>query len=321
MITRLNTADLKPGRHQFWFRSLDTGTGESWHIPVQVFKAKRSGLRMMFTSGIHGDELNGVLAAQQLGRELQGLLPQLSGTVTVVSGINTSGIVNHARDFIPSDPDASPTNLNRCFPGDPRGDSGQRYVANVWSNLLAANADRAIELHTQTKGAAYPLLAFADYRQPKAVEMARQLHADFILDDPGQAGVLETQWNTSGVPCITVEIGAGKHHQPELIERAVTGLKYILAQQGILDDADAPRACDCFEGKATETVRADIGGYASPLVKLGEQVRAGQEVAVQWDAFGDEAKRYKAPVSGRVLSLNTDPLREPGTLLVRIITG
>ncbi|MDA1381447.1 succinylglutamate desuccinylase/aspartoacylase family protein [Plesiomonas shigelloides subsp. oncorhynchi] len=71
---------------------------------------------MLITSGVHGDELNGVLCVQQLMRELDPA--QISGTITLVSGMNVPGILAGSRDFIPSDPDASPVNLNRLFPGD-----------------------------------------------------------------------------------------------------------------------------------------------------------------------------------------------------------
>ncbi len=67
------------------------------------------------------------------------------------------------------------------------------------------------------------------------------------------------------------------------------------------------------------TVRSEVGGFALPQVEIGARVEAGQLVAVQYDSFGDELKRYEAPSSGYVLSVNQDPMREPGTLLVRLL--
>ena len=67
------------------------------------------------------------------------------------------------------------------------------------------------------------------------------------------------------------------------------------------------------------TVRATMGGFALPKVEIGDRVEMGQLVAVQYDSFGDEIQRYHAPTSGYVLSVNLDPMREPGTLLVRLI--
>ena len=94
--------------------------------------------------------------------------------------------------------------MNRIFPGNPEGDAAQRYIASIWYDLLAPNADIAVDLHTQTRGAAYPLYVFADYRIPQTVKMARLMNPDCIFDDPGDDGVLK-RYGTSGVPSITVK--------------------------------------------------------------------------------------------------------------------
>ncbi|MBO0181209.1 succinylglutamate desuccinylase/aspartoacylase family protein, partial [Vibrio parahaemolyticus] len=77
------------------------------------------------------------------------------------------------RDFYSADPDASPANLNRFFPGDQNGNEAQRYLYALWNDLLKPNADLAIDLHTQTSGAAYPLYVFADFRIEQSLEIAR----------------------------------------------------------------------------------------------------------------------------------------------------
>ncbi|MGL5268061.1 MAG: succinylglutamate desuccinylase/aspartoacylase family protein, partial [Plesiomonas shigelloides] len=116
VVSHLNSADLPTGRHLFYFRPQDMASGQGWYVPVSVIQGARPGKRLLITSGVHGDELNGVLCVQQLMRELDPA--QISGTITLVSGMNVPGILAGSRDFIPSDPDASPVNLNRLFPGD-----------------------------------------------------------------------------------------------------------------------------------------------------------------------------------------------------------
>jgi hypothetical protein len=68
----------------------------------------------------------------------------------------------------------------------------------------------------------------------------------------------------------------------------------------------------------TMNVRANSGGYSEFLVKLNTDVFEGDMVAVQYDAFGDVRESYLAPVTGKVLSVGTDPIREPGALLTGI---
>ncbi|MBY5993644.1 succinylglutamate desuccinylase/aspartoacylase family protein [Ferrimonas balearica] len=317
LIDRLDLTTLASGRHAFRFGALQMATGQDWQIPVLVFKGARPGPRVVITAGTHGDELNGVLAAQQLGRELDA--EALSGTLVLLPGVNLPGMLERHRDFVPSDPDCSTANLNRLFPGKADGDSAQRYLHRIWNGLLAGNADYALDLHTQTRGASYPLFVFADFRNPTALAMARWLGADCIQDDPGDPGVLETVWNQLGVPCVTLEVGSGSAMAPELIQRAVSGIHRVLAQLKVGPAVPEVALPVPFEGNATATVRAQYGGLAIPQVRLGEAVAEGDLVAVQYDPFGAERQRYHAPVAGRVLSLNDDPLREPGSLLVRLL--
>jgi predicted deacylase len=61
----------------------------------------------------------------------------------------------------------------------------QQWAYAVWNNLFFPNADMAIDLHTQTRGTAYPMFVFADYRNPSVKEMASYLNADQVKDDEG----------------------------------------------------------------------------------------------------------------------------------------
>ncbi|SHI22814.1 succinylglutamate desuccinylase/aspartoacylase family protein [Ferrimonas marina] len=316
LIEQLDLAALAPGRHALRFVPLTMGNGQSWQLPVLVLKGSEPGPRVWIVAGTHGDELNGVLTAQRMGRELS---PEgMSGTLVILPSLNLPGMLQHSRDFIPSDPDSSPVNLNRLFPGKADGSSAERYLHAIWQRLLMGNADYVLDLHTQTRGASYPLYVFADYRIEAVRAMALQIGADAILDDPGEAGVLESELNRAGIPCITLEVGSGKVIEPELIDRAVTGLRRVLGHLGLISPCPAAQN-QPVEGTQTTTIRADLGGMALPQVRLGQRVVTGELLSIQYDPFGQEARRYHAPCDGWVLSLNTDPLREPGTLLARLL--
>lgn len=317
VINQLDVSDLDVGVHQFWFQAGSNAIAQNHLLPVTVFKGNVEGPRVMITAGVHGDELNGVLSAHQLIRSLEN--QTITGTITVVSAINIPGMLRHSRDFHSSDPDASPANLNRFFPGNSAGDAANRYIDSVWTRLLKSNADCAIDLHTQTSGAVYPLYVFADYRLPEALQMARLMNPDCILDDPGDAGVLETVWNQALVPSITVEVGMGKLTQPELIDRAVEGMTNILKMIGLLCGQPTEPSVECYEGKTIMSIRATQGGFVVPEVELLTDVKSGEVVAKQYNGFGQLVEIYHAPNAGKVLSYNVDAMREPGGLVVRLI--
>ncbi|MGY0218651.1 succinylglutamate desuccinylase/aspartoacylase family protein [Endozoicomonadaceae bacterium StTr2] len=317
IVDRLDISALKPGEHHLWFRATPNGLGQDQLLPVSVFKAAKEGSRVLVSAGIHGDELNGVLTAQQIMREAGPKIEQ--GALIVLPMINLSGVLHHTRDFIPSDPDASPVNLNRHFPGKQNGNGAQRFLHAFWNNLLMGNIDYCLDLHTQTRGATYPLYVFADYRIPAALNMARWMQPDVILNDPGDTGVFETVLNEHDIPTITVEVGAGKIHQPELVSRAVEGIKAVLGHFEMMAHSAAETSGSTIEGDTLISVRAETGGMAIPEVELGDYVEKGTLICRQFDAFGHPVKEYHAPDSGHVLSVMQDPLREPGTLLVRLI--
>jgi predicted deacylase len=318
VIERLDAQALATGTHCYYFSPLRMVTGTGWQIPVAVIKGSEQGLRAVITAGVHGDELNSVVTAQQLIQELNP--DTIRGSVVIVPELNIPGLMNNCRDFVPSDADSSTQNLNRIFPGDPSGiDPAKKYVGEIWRRLLLPNADIALDLHTQSRGTVYPVFVFADFRNDKARAMAEHFGADMILDDPGMSGVLETTWNANGVPCITIEIGAGGQHQPDLVIRGIEGIRRVLAYSGLLAEQCPAPARHPIVGNEVVSIRADRSGYGYSKVSIGDTVEAGQEVAILRDSFGFEVARYSTPVAGHVVSIHSNPLREYGSLLVRVL--
>ncbi len=316
VISELHINTLSAGTHKFWFRVASNALSQWQHLPIWVFKGKSFGKNIMITAAVHGDEYNGTLTAHKIAQKLKGL--DISGTVTIVPTVNLTGMLHHSRDFYSSDPDVSDGNLNRHFPGNPNGNEPQRYLANLWNKVLKHNADLAIDLHTQTSGVIYPLYLFADFRIPDALQMARLMNPDAILDDPGDAGVLETVWNQNGIPSITAEIGVGRYTDASLIERATDGVMNILRHYHVIEGYNSPLSTTIESNKVT-SIRAEVGGFVLSLVTLLEQVEEGQCVAVQYDSFGEICWEYKAPCAGTVLSHNVESMRAEGALIVRLI--
>lgn len=316
VISSLDVNQLDAGEHKFWFRAATNALAQWQHLPVWVFKGTEAGKHIMVTAGVHGDEYNGVLAAQAIARQLRG--KSLKGCITIVPTINLSGMLHHSRDFFSSDPDVSCGNLNRHFPGNCNGNEPQRYLHSIWNKLLVPNAELAIDLHTQTSGTVYPLYVFADFRIDDALNMARLMNPDAILDDPGEAGVLETVWNQNGIPSITVEAGVGRYTDSEMVARTVAGAFNIFTHYGVVEGnvADSKTA---IESAQVTSLRAEQGGFILPQVALMQAVEKDDVLAIQYDSFGEEVHRYVAPQAGIVLSHNVESMRAAGSLVVRLI--
>lgn len=316
VISHLNVNSLDAGEHKFWFRATTNAIAQWQYLPVWVFKGKKAGKNIVITAAIHGDEYNGVLTAHGIARELKGKVRE--GCITIIPAINLPGMLQHNRDFVSSDPDVSCGNLNRHFPGKMDGNEPQRFVGVIWNHLLKPNADLAIDLHTQTSGTVYPLYIFADFRIDDAINMARLLNPDVILNDPGETGVLETVWNENGIPSITVEIGIGRYTDTLMVNRAASGVLNVFKHYGLIDGAETPINIGIESANVT-SIRAVQGGFIVAKVDLLQRVEKDQLLAEQYDSFGELIHQYCAPAAGVVLSHNVESMRAAGSLVVRLI--
>ncbi|MEO1091891.1 MAG: succinylglutamate desuccinylase/aspartoacylase family protein [Pseudomonadota bacterium] len=321
VVKRIDVAALAQGReHRFYLRAGEDGTGDPHLVPVMIAKGVGGGPRLWLSAAVHGDELNGVRVVQRLFDELDP--STMRGTVIGLPVVNRPGTERHSRRLPMTAEGAGHSDLNRLMPGT--GDqsdthAGHRFARDLWEGVARGNVDLAIDLHTQTTGATYPLFVFADFREPTARRLATLLGPDMIKIDRGAAGSVETTFMERGIPAVTFEIGGPKVFDAPMVERALQGLRAVLVDRGVVDGPTPPTPSPAFIGNEQVTVRAVAGGFVEILVRLGEDLGEGQTVARQLDVFGDVILTYRTPADGRVLSIATDPVREPGALLVRLL--
>jgi predicted deacylase len=316
IIDRLDAADVTPGTtERFWFRAGSSALAQPWLVPVIVVKGAKPGPRLLITAGIHGDELNGIDVIHRLAS----IEPAtLAGTLVMVPGLNTPGLLQSTREWTPDFSRASP-NLNRVMPGKEGGRGIDDYAGRLWFRLLRPNADQAIDLHTQSRGTAYPMYAFAS--TPRTRAMAELVAPDIIKLDPGEKGTVENELTNDGVPAITLELGRPEMFDTQMVGRAVAGIVNLMREMAMLSGPVAPKSAITFTGNKQEVVRAPRSGFAVLAVGLNADVAKGDEIAVLSDAFGRVTDRITAPVAGRISTIATEPRRDRGDMLVRIITS
>jgi predicted deacylase len=313
MIDKLDPRGLAEGRHHFYLNAGRGPTGLPNLVPVIVLKGAKPGRQLLLTAAVHGDELNGIRVIHRLMDEISA--KDLNGTIVAVPGVNQAGMEVHSRYFGLRGGDP-----NRAFPGDDkRGDAEARFAYQLWHNLLVPGTDLAIDLHTQTTGTSYPLFVFADFRNEVARNMAFSLLPDMIKNDPGEEGTLETSLVKKGIPAVTFEIGGPKEFQARMIDKGLAGLENFLKAQGFLSGRDFVAQGQPVVGTNFTNIYADEGGLAVIEVALKDHVKKGTRIATLYDPFGQPLRHYHAPVSGVVVAVATDPVREAGSMLVRIL--
>ena len=316
VVTTLDAARLPAGQlHRRWFRVDDTAAAQAWYVPVIVLRGAKPGPKLLVTAGIHGDELNGIDVIHTLARSIDPA--QLAGTLTMVPGLNAPGLLNGTRGFTPSGGTAG-ENLNRLMPGKPDGSSGAAHYAwQLWHGVMRLNAGTAIDLHTQSHGTAYVMYAFA--ATPRARAIAELVNPDMIKLDAGITGTVENTMIGDGVPAITLELGAPEVFDPVMVERAANGIERVMVDLGMIGSAPSSATGHTFTGNKLVELVSSRGGFAHIAVPLGGSVTKGAVVATISDAFGRVVEEVRAPETGRVNTLATDPLRNPGDMLLRIL--
>jgi hypothetical protein len=112
-------------------------------IAAHVFVADRPGPTAVIQAGIHGDEVAGVHALQELLEE--GIRPK-AGRLIVIPVMNPGAYRARQR--------AAPggLDLNRCFPGDADAPERERRLARMYMDLVVDEAaDLVTTLHESTK--------------------------------------------------------------------------------------------------------------------------------------------------------------------------
>lgn len=322
IISELELDNAPIGRTDYYFEIGTRGSGTPMLVPVIVLKGEKPGKRLLLTAAVHGDELNGIAVIHQLLKRLD--LNTLAGTVVLVPGVNPTGIEAHSRFVQMQENGGSMGDLNRAMPGVGSGRAGgvgalTHLAASFWKGIVKGRVDMAIDLHTQSRGAAYPLFVFADFRVPEIRQLAYDLNPEVIKNDPGQRGTLETALVSEDIPAVTFEIGAPKQFQTDLVNRATNGIVNVMRRHKMVPGSVESRTNRPPVGRTVSNISAKQGGFAHIQVKLMQQVKKGDILAYMVDSFGNELNVYKAPRDGIVLAVATDPVRERGSMLVRLL--
>jgi len=319
VIRALDVHDLPPGKHFFYFQGVQMPTGQHWYVSVMVAKGAKTGKRITFVSGVHGDEMSPIVTVQNVMHQLDPA--QMSGSVMAVLDVSRPALEGMARRWPNSGRGIDLIDINREWPGDENGASApSRHAGLLFNRLLRPNSDYAIDFHCSTTGIVVPAFNLARMELPEVRALAELYPIDQIFDNPAYPTLLANAFINVGIPALTPEIGAPRILDHAMIALFVEGTMNVLKHLGVIAGpmGRTGRDTDVFVGNSGHTILATHGGLVEILVKLNEKVRAGQKVATQRDIFGEVVADYTSGVTGKISGFRTDATAEPGTPFVFI---
>ena len=284
-------------------------TGTDLSLPITVIHGRRSGPCLWLSAAIHGDELNGVEIIRRVTRPLKPV--RLRGTVIAVPVVNIFGLLEQSR-YLPDRRD-----LNRSFPGSPRGSLAARLAA-IFMQEVVSHCTHGIDLHTGAIHRANLPQIRADLKDPETRRCAEAFGAPIMLQSATRDGSLRQAAARRQIPTLLYEGGEALRFSEGAIAAGVDGIRRVLEVLGMYAVTVPTAAPPSVEAQHTRWVRASRGGFWHCHVTLGQEVAHRQGLGFITDAFGDKAVEVRSPLEGWVIGLGQNPLVHQGEALVHI---
>ena len=306
--------EIKPGESkELSFDVANLHTASSVDVPIIIERSKKPGPTVLFTAGIHGDEVNGVEIIRQI--IAKGINKPKCGTVICIPIINIFGFINLSRDF----PDGR--DLNRVFPGSKNGSLASRVAYKLINEILPV-VDFTIDFHTggSNRFNAPQIRIMKD--NDMLDDLATTFGAPFVLYSKNLNKSFRNTSYKLGKPLLLYEGGKSLHIDDEVTNTAVNGSKRILAQLGMLRSAfkvSKPKK-ECVFVEDSRWQRANYSGMFKASVTIKSKVRKGQVIGNITDPYGKFNHFVKAEVSGYIINVNQAPVVYQGDALFHIST-
>ena len=260
-------------------------TGGDVSLPVRVVHGREDGPVVWVSGAIHGDEVIGVEVIREL---IATLSPkEFRGTLVAVPVVNVLGFMAGDR-YLPDRRD-----LNRMFPGSPRGSLASR-IAHLFMTEVVAKCDVGIDVHTAAdKRANLPQIR-ADLDDPRTRELAEAFGAPVMVHARLRDGSLRQAAVEVGAKVLLYEAGEALRFDDESIATGVAGVRRVLAFLGMIE-ADPDDALPAsLESRSSGWVRARGTGILNLETKLGDFVEAGDRLGGLSDTFGKRVRLVRA---------------------------
>ncbi len=280
-----------------------TDDGRKATLPVALVIGDTEGPDAVITAGIHGGEYCGVLAAVKLLRELSP--SDIKGSVKIITVCDTAAFEARSIFFSPIDG----SNLNRSFPGKPKGNYSNALAAKIFDEIKGA--DYHMDLHCgEVTERSTPLAIYHRGRRGDLNDRSHEIAYYFGLpnivitetegrwSDKGTcyAGVYEN----IGIPSVLFQAGGLGIASADSVNILAEGTKNVLRRFGTLRGSFQPVGRpQIFENM--EMVHTKSRGIHYRRVNVGDSVKRGQMIGLLTDYFGTPTEKILSPIDGKVL--------------------
>jgi predicted deacylase len=282
-------------------------------VPIIIERSRKPGPTILFTAGLHGDEINGVDIVRQLvARKIN---KPKRGTIICIPILNVFGFLNGTRNF----PDGR--DLNRVFPGSSNGSLASR-VAHRLMHEIIPEVDLIIDFHTGGASRFNAAQIRIIEEQPKLEELASVFGAPFVLYSKHISKSFRNACFQLGKPILLYEGGKSSFVNDNISRVGVEGVKRILVHYDMLHSQlkSHPPKLETFFVEKSKWIRAKQSGMFKARVAASAKVNVDDILGQITDPYGRVHYDVKSTLEGYVINVNEAPLVYQGDALFHIAT-
>lgn len=247
---------------------------EVFDIPAfsqDIYEFGQGSPRIMFTAGIHGDEVTGIYVAERLIEYFAENKP-IKGSVKIMPRCNPIATRQLKRKAFYDEID-----MNRIFPGSSLGSPTYKAAHNIWKE--SEGMDIIIDLHCCGQYNLPYILAI--HNESKDVkELCMGLNIPRLVKSEGTGGQLFTEsCRQRGQKALIIELPSGSSSGVINVEVAIEcfdALLNLLRNEGVIA-GDYIHNPPITYGSIKDVLSNDNGLWL-PQVKKGENIKIGQPI-------------------------------------------
>ncbi|MCB1493838.1 MAG: succinylglutamate desuccinylase/aspartoacylase family protein [Rhodobiaceae bacterium] len=273
----------KPGRQAGYLRAPLSRNTSGWgivEIPIVVVK-NGSGPTILLTGAIHGDEYEGPIAISRLTRTLDPGAVQ--GRVIMMPAVNVPAVISNTR-LSPVDN----RDMNRCFPGNPKGTFSE-MLAHYLDSVILPMVDVSVDLHTAGhSGDSIPSTNMHHVADPAGMQRTLDAAAAFgapfnvVFSGVDEGATFTSSVERRGILSLGTELGGWGRVSVEGVRIGMRGIDNVLKYFNVIEGEPETAQKDGSPGTRHMMVPdrdcysfAPSAGTFEPCNVVGEAVRAG----------------------------------------------
>ena len=299
--------------------SAELSVNENFIVQKQHIKNGKSKKRICIVSGTHGDELEGQYVCYELLRRINENLDLLNGTIDVYPALNPLGVNSMTRGIPQFDLD-----MNRIFPGNENGTFAEYTAAKIIEDI--SGADCVIDIHASNIFLReVPQVRINEISAETLIPLAKMVNTDFIWVHSNATvleGTLAYSLNTTGTPCLVVEMGVGMRITESYGKQLTDGILNLMKNLGMYSGEIESEIRNPIVSKDEKVsfINANSSGVFLPVAKHWTNVKKGEVIGkIISPLTGKILEEFKSETDGIIFTIREYPIVYEGSLIARIL--